>query len=152
MAERVLTLGSVELTADAEWCDTTDEVDVADPPFTLTRVDGCGALQFTLGIYQSGRMPDPSPTTLLSMARDFGVARELTDPSSEVAESAGHLNVGAVSYRWSDDFVRVWYISDGWNFAVATYTCGLGEESLELAGCERIVRTLRFVAGRPTRA
>jgi len=132
MGRKLLTLGALQLLADDEWYETTDQVEVPEPPFTLTRNEGCGALQFTIGMYRSGRVPNPSPATLLEMARECGAAEKLSKASNEVAESTGHLNIGAVSYDWDRDFVRVWYISDGMNFVMATYTCGRGEEQLEL--------------------
>ena len=47
----------------------------------------------------------------------------------------------AASFKWDDDFVRVWYLGDDGNVALVTYTCAAGDVSRpELAEAEQIIR------------
>jgi hypothetical protein len=125
------------------WEDYTDAVEDDDPPATLVRADGVGALQFSVALYADGPVPDPSPADLSGMVGSFAQARGLGAPREAAAESAP-LRLAAGSFTWGEDFLRVWKVSDGRNFALVTYTCELGHESRELGECERIVRTIRF--------
>jgi hypothetical protein len=125
------------------WCDITDEVEVADAPWTFAKSDGVGAFQFSVGTYMSGRIPNPTPESLLSLLRDFAISHELGEPADVVTE-ASELRIAAGSFRQRDSFIRAWYISDGRSFARITYTCAFGQQQAELSDCEQMVRTLRF--------
>lgn len=125
------------------WCDITAEVDAADPPWTLAKPDGVGAFQLSIALYKSGRIPNPTPQDLLSLLRDFASSRQLGEPTG-VAVEDGYLRLAAASFRWGNDFLRVWYVSDGQSLAKATYTCADGGEHSELPDCEHMVRTLKF--------
>jgi hypothetical protein len=125
------------------WCDITDEIEAADPPWTLAKPDGVGAFQFSLATYKSGRIPNPSPQVLLSLLRDFASSQELGEPAEVVTEDRD-LRIAAGSFRHRDDFVRAWYASDGRSFAKVTYTCVWSAQQAELPDCERMIRSLRF--------
>ncbi|HWX21028.1 MAG TPA: hypothetical protein VN578_14100 [Candidatus Binatia bacterium] len=125
------------------WCDITDEIEAANPPWTQAKLDGVGAFQFSVALYKSGRIPDPPSQLLLSMLRDFASSRELGEAADIVVED-GELRIAAASFTPGDEFIRVWYASDGRNFAKVTYTCARGAQQTELPDCERMIRTLRF--------
>jgi hypothetical protein len=125
------------------WCDITNDVEAADPPWTLAKPDGVGAFQFSVATYKSGSVPNPSPQVLFSMLCDFASSRELGEPAEVVTED-GELRIAAGSFRWGEDFLRVWYVSDGYSFAKVTYTCSWGAQQSELPDCEQMLRTLRF--------
>src|ERR1044071_8328859 len=125
------------------WCDITDEVEAADPLWTLARPDGVGAFQFSIATYQSGLIPNPTPRDLLSLLRDFASSRHLGEPTDVVVEDAD-LRLAAGNFRFGEDFLRVWYVSDGESFAKVTYTCAWGAQHSELLDCEQMIRTLRF--------
>lgn len=59
------------------WEDITDAVEADDPPFSLARGDGVGALQFSVALYTSGPVPDPSPADLEEMVATFAESRGL---------------------------------------------------------------------------
>jgi hypothetical protein len=125
------------------WFDITDELEVPDPPWTLSRPEGVGVFQFSVARYERGAVPNASPDVLLSLLRDFASSHELGEPSDIVTE-AGDLRIAAGSFRTADSFIRAWYISDGRSFALITYTCASGQQQAELSDCEQMVRTLRF--------
>jgi hypothetical protein len=126
-----------------DWEDVTDSVEVEDPPFTLNRLDGVGALQFSVGLYSGGAKPDPSPDDLLRMLVDLAESRGLGPPMTVTTQSVP-LRLAAGSFRSDGDFVRVWYVSDGWSVALVTYLCEWDLEASELVICEQIVRSLVF--------
>src|SRR5438105_4491626 len=104
------------------WADMTSTVKADNPPFTLAHRDGVGALQFSVAIYESGQVPGPTPAVLLGMVKEFGRKRQLGKPSA-VETDPGPPVLAAASFAWGEDFLRVWQVSDGRNFAFVTYTC-----------------------------
>src|SRR4051812_22158772 len=141
--------GGIRLSTPHEWEDTTEEVEAREKPFTLTKDDGVGALQFTIALYRRGPKPDFTSATLMNMAEEFGEKHSLGDPSDQTTEN-GSLALAAASYRNGGDFIRVWYVSDGWNVVTITYVCGDGDEQLEIRDCEDIIRSIRFENARVT--
>jgi hypothetical protein len=114
-----------------------------DPPFTLAHENReIGAFQFSVARFKAGPVPNPSARTLLEMAEELAVRRGLTDLRDRITEG-GVIRIGAISCHDDDYFIRLWYVSDGKHFMSATYTCELGLESVELAECEAILRTVR---------
>jgi len=63
------------VTAPRGWSDITDTIDADSPPRTLAHSDGVGALQFSVALYQSGPIPDPTPGALWEMVEEFGRKR-----------------------------------------------------------------------------
>jgi hypothetical protein len=141
-----ITFDSFSVVAPRGWESITDSVEADDPPATLARDDGAGALQFSVALYAGGTVPDPTPAVLLRMVASFGEARGLAAPRDVTVESAP-LRLAAGSFAWGEDVLRVWQVSDGRNFAFITYTCESGREGGELRDCERIVRSLQFRRG-----
>ena len=128
------------------WGDITDTVEADSPPYTLAHRDGIGALQFSVALYQAGPVPEPTPEDLREMVEKFGRAHGLGEPSAVVAEP-GPPTLAAGSFACRQDFLRVWQVSDGRDFAFVTYTCAAGAEAAELSVCERVVRSIVFRPG-----
>lgn len=138
--------GDLLVEAPADWCDTTDGLRGPHHPFTLTKCeDGVGALQFSIAAYRGGPLPNPTPSDLLEMVEEFGARKGLGDLSEEVSRD-GMPMVAAASYYHGEDYVRVWYVSDGSNFALTTYLCKWEYRELEIGECEKIVNSLKFKA------
>ena len=125
------------------WFDVTHELDVPNPPWTFSKLDGVGAFQFSIATYKRGAVPSPSASVLLSLLREFAVLHELGEPADIITEESD-LRLAAASFQSGGNFMRVWYVSDGYSFAKVTYTCACGVEQAELSDCEQMVRTLRF--------
>jgi hypothetical protein len=125
------------------WFDITGEVVGENVPFTFARPDGFGALQFSIAGYRSGTIPDPSTDTLLKLLRDFAQSRKL-GTATDVCTEVEPLRIAAGSFH-TDSFIRVWYLSDGLSFALATFTCDSEHAGDELPDCEQMVRTLSFL-------
>jgi hypothetical protein len=127
------------------WHDITNEVEVDDPPFTLAKEDGFGALQFSVALYSGGSMPNPSSQDLIDMVVEFGKSHRM-GKGQDVTQESGDVPLAAATFLSKEDTVRVWYISDGKNFAFITYTCESRLVNDEIQECEAIVRSIRFAA------
>lgn len=131
------------------WCDITADVEAADPPWTLAKPDGVGALQFSAGIYESGTVPNPTQEELLWLLHSFANSLNLGNPVDLIAEDA-ELRLAAGSFRYGEDFLRVWYVTNGRSVAQVTYLCSWGGQDSELPDCEQMIRTLKFEGDAPT--
>lgn len=134
---------SFTVTTPPGWEDVTDSLELDDAPITLAREEGVGAVQFSIGLYSQGPVPDASPADLWEMVKSFARARNLGTSQDMILESRP-LRLAAGSFGLGDDFVRVWYVSNGRDFGMITYVCEAGREELELAECESIVRSIEF--------
>ena len=133
---------SIDLPPD--WGDCTVDVEADTPPATVARDDGIGALQFSIALYESGPRPQGDVGELQELLDGFAESRGFTSPSERVRETSPRGLVAA-SFQWDDDFVRVWYLSKGGNFAFVTYTCERSNlEAGELREAEKIVRSIQF--------
>lgn len=127
-----------------DWCDLEPDPVGEAQPRTLSRPLGVGALQLSTAIYRGGKRPNAERFVLLSLLLDFASSRGLGEPADIVTSENKLSLTAAASFRWQKDFVRLWYISDGSNFAMVTYTCAWGQQDGELPDCERMLETLRF--------
>ena len=124
------------------WSDITSTLE-SDAPWTLARDQGGCVLQFTVASYKRGKTPNPTVADLASMVRTFGHSRGFGEPSQTTTEVAGLL-LAAGTFVADESFLRVWYLSDGRNFAFATYLADPGEAEPGLRESEAIVRTLEL--------
>lgn len=137
--------GPCALQVPSGWEDITGIVEADNPPYTLAHRDGVGALQFSIALYKSGEVPDPTVNQLREMVEKFGHERGLGGPSEFVTE-IGPPILAAGTFESGDDFVRVWQVSDGRSFALVTYNCAARDLGWEVAACEGIVRSIEFCA------
>jgi hypothetical protein len=140
---RRIALGAFAVETPQGWEDITDTAGYDDLPYTLAIPNGVGALQFSIALYSSGPVPEPTPEVLLEMVEEFGNKRGFGKPFDVVVD-AGPPLVASGSFNWDDDYVRVWQVSDGRNFAFVTYTCAAGSARSEVDACEGIVRSMIF--------
>jgi hypothetical protein len=140
---RVTTPVGIAIDLRPDWCDITDDLDDENVPFTLAREEGYGALQFSIATYKAGPLPDASTDTLLKFLQEFEQSREL-GPAADVCTETHPLRLAAGSFH-TQSFIRVWYLSDGRNFAFVTFTCNPAHAAEELRDCEQMVRTISFL-------
>lgn len=101
-------------------------------------------MQFSIAFYGSGEVPSPSVSDLREMREELAEGRDWGPATAESDWEGDGLRVSAASHQWGDDMVRVWYVSNGKGFAKVTYTTFWPGDPVELAECERIVRSIRF--------
>jgi hypothetical protein len=129
------------------WLDVTDTLPNEAPP-TLAKEFGYGALQFSVARYSSGDDPCIDMLTLEQLIYQFEDNQDLERKMPLITWRTRSAFGVATDYLKSDEFIRVWYCSDGWNLAFVTYTVAHAE-SLIIASCElleadRIVRSIQF--------
>ena len=73
------------------------------------------------------------------------IKRGFGDPSVVVTEPGPPILAGG-TFAWDEDLLRVWYVSDGHNFAFATFVCATKFAGQELPDCEQIVRSISFAS------
>ena len=138
---------SVELPS-SNWFDVTDDLPPGSP-LTLGRgSNAVGALQLSIARYKSGIIPRLDLNQLELLLRDFFKNKELSKP--EITSSRNESVISVQGEATSEDaFFCVWYISDGHNIALVTYTV-LKEQinnkwlEEETAEARRIVASVRF--------
>ena len=131
------------LYAPEGWADVTESLGVENAPITLALPNGVGALQLSISRYVRGEKPNPSLDALVDMLREFATSQGFGAPDN-VSTQLGRISIAAGSFSADGDFVRVWYLSDGLDFAMVTYVCEVGREFSELETCEQIVSSLQF--------
>ena len=135
--------GNLIVATPAEWKDVTAEIGDEGAPFTLARPAGVGALQFSLARYKAGPLPQITLGDLQVLLSDFAGSKNLGE-GFERSQATGALLRVAASFRFDEQFLRVWYCSDGTDVVLITYICDSGLEQTELADCEGIVEGMRF--------
>ena len=124
------------------WADITAELEPG-APITLAQPDkDSGALQFSVGAFRAGPRPDADTSVLVEMLDDFAATRALTR-TSEVRTASSPCHVAMADHTDGEFHMRVWYLSDGENFALATHTSGVFDPD-EFEAADGIVRTLRW--------
>ncbi len=148
---RRVRLGPFSVNAPRAWHDVTDELDTVERPWTLVRSNEGGAFQFSAASYRRGQVPLPGTDALLQMAREFGTVRGLgkgfdENVSEGSLEAAASPRIGAISYAAPDSFIRVWYVSDGFNLLMATFMADSQspDRIQELTECEEMIRSVRW--------
>jgi hypothetical protein len=146
MSSKKIEFDGIQLTVPDSWYDITDEIETADKPYTLAEPErGVGALQFSPAVYQGGVVPNPSEGDLRNMLLRFRQQRGLGEAFDGSTFAKKPLVGAGMSFHSGEDFIRVWYVSDGRNLALITYVCAWGKQERELALCEEIVKSLRFL-------
>lgn len=133
------------LNVPTSWQEIRGAEDGTDWPLTLADpIDGVGALQLSVATYRAGPVPSIRLTTLLGLLEEFSLGRELTCQTDLRQISASNL-LATANYRKGEDQVRVWYVSDGSNLALATYVCDWDQQLTEAEICDSIVASLEFL-------
>jgi len=143
MRQRVA-FGGVMMDLLPGWVDSTVG---SESCFTFTRPDGFGAFQLSLAHYQSGPRPAATTSVLREMLDERAGQHGLKPFDRRTEEKP--LQLAAASYHADGDLIRMWYVSDGDNFAFATYVRRLNlkiphGDFDEVADCEVMIRSVIF--------
>ncbi len=118
---------------------------IGEPDTAFTLADpthGTGALQISTALNATDERPG------LGDLRDIVQALADTNGLGAPLESSWFeldgLRAAVSAFHHGDDFIRVWSVTDGKSFALATYVCRWGSEAVEADTVEAIVRSLRF--------
>lgn len=97
---------------------------------------------------RGGPLPQFDGTALTNLLNDFARARELRDGFDRTEDASNTVLVGK-SFRSHENFVRVWYVSDGRSVLLVTYTSEWNDRSVESRQTDSTVRSIRFRKSTP---
>ena len=129
------------------WVDVTEDSGEDAPPTLTAGPEGLGALQFSIGEYESGDRPNVGLTDVVELLEDFASRQGLRASGPFRTREDPPLASG--DFLDDDGFIRAWCVSDGRSVAFVTYTCGerSGDRFVaELGAADRIVRSIEFPA------
>ncbi|MDZ4289278.1 MAG: hypothetical protein U0984_15035 [Prosthecobacter sp.] len=142
-----VTFANVGLLLPAQWVNITDTLPEGSPP-TLAVETGFGALQFSVANYVSGADPTIDGKALEHLLYQFEDSHDFNRSASPVTWGNGSVFGLFCDYPQDDQFIRVWYCSDGRNTAFVTYVADplASSDSIrqELTEADSIVRSLQF--------
>ena len=144
MTERVQLWDLLTAELPTEWLDVSEELPPGSPP-TLARADGVGALQFSFARYESGECPSFA-SDLRELLEGFGAPRGLGELTNAI-EARGVLPYARGDFASDDEFIRVWYMTNGKDLVLATYVVlgsHVGTAAAELEEASRIVASVDF--------
>jgi hypothetical protein len=126
------------------WADVTDALEDVNAPLTVADpVSGVGALQLSPALYRGGQSPQVMPHDLTELLDEFAAERGLDEPFERTVYR-GEVTIEGASFHAGDDFIRVWYGSDGRNVVLVTYVCEWNHRDRESGEREMAIRSIRF--------
>jgi hypothetical protein len=133
----------------AGWADITDDLPIGSPP-TLACETGVGVIQFSSAVYSSGVDPEVTIDSLWVLITDFCDRKSLI--IGEIEELLGQIMIVGFSSSVNEELVAAWYLSDGKNVILVTYTssdaCN-AETNRELAQARDLITTINFRRQQP---
>ncbi len=133
----------LSITLPQGWVDVTHDIPGLPPP-TLAKEGGTGALQFSVGRYQSGAEPHIDMQALQNLMHEFAGSRRLGRVEN-MRELRGNLLSVSSDFVSDQEFIRVWYLTNSRDVALVTYIAlveKLEEVASELEDAETIVGSL----------
>ena len=132
-----------------EWSDHTHEYPNGPGTFIRHASKEPGVIQVSFTLYEKGEIPNPSCEDLIELAKKIGDNL----PAGDLVEtSSGRCTFGifGTAIFKSKEFPRtqVWYLSDGYNFILATHICTALPEPEEVAEAQEIISSI-FITKRP---
>ena len=100
-----------------------------------------GALQVSLmAEYTEGELPHPTPQDLVELAECHG-ARQDAGELVETDSGACQLGSFGTAVFQSSEYPRIqlWYLSNGYDFVLATHVCSTEPEAAEVKEAQQIV-------------
>lgn len=129
------------------WKAGRDEVTYSEAgehaPMRFTSPGRRGVLRVSVPWLDADEQPGADPDELDALAREWGLRRGIDEPLTCTAELASGLARAAASYRLGEDFVTVWFLSDGTTLIKASYVCKWDEREADRPAREAMVGSLR---------
>lgn len=146
MRQDRVSFAGVSLCLPPGWYDITDDLEAETPPTLARGADGFGALQFTTARYRSGANPSLGTEDLDSLLDSLVSVEPLTSLCKR-SVVVGRMGGITQDFSHGQDFVRIYYLTDGNNVVMVTYRCELSDlasASRELSQADAIVASIRF--------
>lgn len=130
------------------WSEALDEATYSDtnelPPHAFCTERGPGTFYVALPALEPEEVPAADPAELAALARDWGARRGVDAPLRVAGAAHPAGAVGSADFRVGDDFVAVWFLSDGEGVLCASYVCPWPERDAERDAREHIAASLLF--------
>jgi hypothetical protein len=136
----VLPEGWSDVLEDATYSDP----DAALPPITFAAKGGPGTMHVSAPLFPRDAQPGASVGAMEALARAWGEGRGLATPLALSSRATPIGGLAQASYALGDDFVEVWFVSDGRGVLCASYVCPFAARDVERDAREAIVASLRF--------
>jgi hypothetical protein len=128
------------------WYDVTDDLG-PEAPYTLGKAaDAVGALQISVAHYKLGKDPEMDAKKLREMLLKFFREKKLGPPVNVTLWSNGICGARG-DFKSGTDACRIWYVSNGRDVALVTYTTEAHKHPLfdvELGEAEAMVKSICF--------
>jgi hypothetical protein len=137
----------LRITLPPNWIDVSDQNPEGPPSYCRGDLGDPGVLQLSTAIYEGADSPNPSAHDLVELATDGakslgpGLLLE-TDSGTCALGTYGSATIQLDGGEWA----RVWHVSDGRNFVIATLVGRSNHATNEVAQAEQIVKTLTLPA------
>jgi len=129
------------------WKARRDEVTYSEPgPFAPMRFHPpgrAGVLRAQVPWLDADDQPGADPDELEALAREWGLRRGISEPHLCASEVRDGLARAVASYRLKDEYVEVWFISDGTTLIKTSYVCKWDERDQHRAAREALVGSIR---------
>lgn len=126
------------------WGDYSSENPDGPPTFLRDASECPGPLQVSLTLYKSGKKPDPGEADLIDMARELGGSHGFGDLKGVTGGECAFGIYGTCIFA-SSEYPRAqfWYLSNGYDFILATHLCPEEPDPVEVREADEIVMALR---------
>ena len=135
------------ITLPPGWDDILEDATFSDPdqlpPASFARRGGVGTLVVGVPLV-ADEIPSARPDDCAALVRDWGRRRGQREPLAVHLDSDARGGWATGTFRVADDFVQVWFLSNGRALLHASYVCPWGSEQVERDAREAIVASLRF--------
>lgn len=130
------------------WRQTEEEASYSDPAegsrTMFSRRGGEGSLYVSLLPIRPDDPPSESPEHVEGLARNWGRARGIAAPLVLTWQRREDGVLAFAEYKLADDYVAVWYLSNGEATLHASYTSGWRAREEERAARDAMIASLSF--------
>lgn len=102
-----------------------------------------GILRVSVPWLDPDEQPGRDPDELDALAREWGLRRGVDTPMACTTEIHDGVARAAASYKLGEDFVEVWFVSDGETLIRASYVCRWDDRDIDRAAREALAGSLR---------
>ena len=133
----------IKVTLLPEWSDYSRENPAGPATFLRQTSEVPGPLQVSLAAYRAGEVPNPSPQDLVSLARKAGDTLGATELVETASGECVFGHFGSTVFRSAESGrMQVWYLSDGYDFIIATHICPEEVDTLVVEQAQKIIKGL----------
>lgn len=130
------------------WTASRDEVTYSEPglhaPIRFDSPGRRGVMRVNVPWLDPDEQPGADPEELDALAREWGLRRGKDEPFSAATELLpGGLARASAAYKIADEFIQVWFVSDGATLVQASYVCKWDDRDHDRAAREALAGSLR---------